>query len=365
MLKLLINSLAKEFYQQHAGYFLMGFYILFGIVEPSQLLGYHKALLLSGISSPAGFAIVFVSWTLYCNKVYFFIKRKLTLRQYNFIKEIASLDKNSQFKTWLIFYGVILLPIIIYVCALIGLSIYNQLFLSLICILSVFTALVMGLSFLSYQSVTFGFLKEEGNQVNTYLQVQRPFFSWPLFYLLNDQPLMLLMCKVLSLVFFKGVLLMFADVGNDTRVLLVALLASVLCHAVLVLTLIKFEIAYLNFSKSLPISSYKRLLGWLLIFTIILSPEWMFLIISSKFDLHSIFNGFVFALAGMLFLLTLLYIVRLNMDLYLKWLLFFFFISMWSILGNYYLLFSLVLMGSCVLYYLMNYDRTDLKVEGE
>jgi len=362
MLKLLVNSLAKEFYQQHAGYFLMGFYVLFGVVEPSQLIGYHKALLLAGISSPAGIAIVFISWTLYCIKVYFFIKQKLALHQYNFIKEIGSLDKNSQLKTWLFFYAVILLPIIVYVCALIGLSIYNHLFLSLICILTVFISLAIGLSFFSYQSVTFGFLKEERNRNNTYIQVKRPFFSWPLFYLLNDQPLMLLMCKVLSLVFFKGMLLMFADVGNDTRVLLVALLASVLCHAVLVLTLLKFEIAYLNFSRSLPVPCYQRLLGWLMTFTIILSPEWMFLMISSKCDVYSIVNGFVFAQAGMLFLLTLLYIVRLNMDLYLRWLLFFFFISMWSILGHYYMLFGLVLMGSCVVYYLKNFDSTDLTI---
>jgi len=365
MLKLLINSLAKEFYKQHAGYFLMGFYVLFGVVEPSQLIGYHKALLLGGISSPAGLAIVFVSWTLYCSKVHFFIKQKLALQQYNFIKEIGGVDRNSQFKIWLVFYSVILMPIIIYVCALIGFSIYNHLFVSLICILIVFTVLATGLSFLTYQSVTFGFLKEERNKIEICIQVKRPFFTWPLFYSLSDQPLMLLMCKVLSLMFFKGILLMFADVGHDTRVLLVALLASVLCHAVLVLTLLRFELAYLNFSRSLPISLYKKLLGWLLMFTIILSPEWIFLIISSKFDVYSIINGFVFGLAGMLFLLTLLYIVKLKMGTYLRWMLIFFFVSMWSILGHYYLLSSLIVLASCALYYLMYFDSIDLKVEDE
>jgi hypothetical protein len=364
MLMLLIKSLAKEFYQQHAGFFLMGFYLLFGIVEPSQLISYHKALLLAGLSSPVGLALVCVSWLLYCAKVHYFIRQKLALAQYNFINEVASLDKKPQLKLWLAFYSVMLVPIIIYVFALIWISVYYGLFLSLIFILAVFSALAVGLSFLSYRSVTFGFLKEERHQINSYIQVKRPFFSWPLFHLLNEQPLMLLMCKTLSLVFFKSMLWMFADVGHDTRVLLVALLASVLCHSVLVFTLLKFEIAYLNFSKSLQISTYKRLLGWLMIFGIILLPEWTFLMLSSEYDVYAIINGFLFGFAGLLFLLSLLYYVRLNMDIYLRWLLFFFFISMWSILAHYYFIYSLVLLCSCALYYLISFDKTDLKVEG-
>lgn len=363
MLKLLIKILAKEFYQQHAGFFLVGFYILFGIVEPSQLPGYQKALLFAGISSPAGMAMVFASWFLYSVKVYFFIRQKLALGQYSFISEIGKLRRNAQLKLWMTLYCIILLPVIIYVFALIGLSVYYQFFNSLICILFIFSTLVFSLSFLSYQTVTYGFLKKESPQFNLGINIRRPFFSWPLYYLINEQPLMLLICKVLSLVFFKSMLWMFSDVGNNARVLLVALLASVLCHSVLVFTLLKFEIVYLNFTKSLPVSINKRVYRWLLVFAIILIPEWMFLIISSGYNLHSIANGFLFGLAGLFFLLVILYIVKLNMDTYLKCLLFFFFIAMWSILAYYYLLFSLVLLSFCVLYYFRNFDKTDLKAD--
>lgn len=363
MLRLLINSLSRAFYQQHAGYFLMGFYVLFGVVEPSQLLNYHSALLMTALSSPAGLAMVSVSWFLYSVKAFFFIKQKLAQPQYNFVKELGTLDKHPQLQLWLAFYPVILLPIIIYVFALSGLCLYNHLYISLICILAVFAALLTGLSLLSYRSVTWGFSKEESCQTNSYKNVKRPFFSWPLFYLLHEQPLMLLMCKILSLIFFKAMRWMFADVGNDIRVLLLALLASVLCHAVLVFTLLKFEIAFLNFSKSLPISAYERLIGWLFVFAIILLPEWTVLSISSAYDLYSIINGVVFGLAGMFFLLMVLYFVKLNMDIYLRWLLFFFFISMWAILAHYYLLFSLLVLGSCALYYLRNFNSTHIKSE--
>ncbi|WP_431295055.1 hypothetical protein [Pedobacter sp. P26] len=361
MLKLLINTLSKEFYQQHAGFFLVGIYMLFGIVEPSQLLSYQTALLLAGVSSPIGMAVVFVSWLLYATKVHFFIKQKLASARYNFIKESAALEKNLQLKLWVKLYFTILLPIIIYVFLLIALSIYHHFFISIAFILIVFSLIIFGLSWFTYQSVALGFLKKERQIVSVGLKVKKAFISWPLFHLLKEQPLMLLMCKVLSLIFFKGMLWMFADVGNDIRVILVALLASVLCHAVLVFTLIKFETEFLNFNKSLQISVIKRMLNWLLVFAIILIPEWIFLIMAAHLNLCAIANGILFGIAGLSFLLTLLYIVRLNMDNYLKWLLFFFFIAMWSILGHYYLFFSLVLLGSCILYYFIMFNRIDLK----
>ncbi|RDC58534.1 hypothetical protein DU508_00590 [Pedobacter chinensis] len=285
MLKLLINSLAKEFYQQHVGFFLVGIYVLFGVVEPSQLIGYQKALLLAGISSPAGLVIIFMSWFLYSVKVHFFIKQKLLSPKYNFLKEIAALEKNIQIKLWLRLYLVILLPILIYVFLLMGLSFGYHLFLSAISVLIVFATLTWSLSWLTFYSLTFGLLKQEKQITSSRIKIKKTFLTWPLFHLFNEQPLMLLICKVLSLILFKGMLWMFADVGYDLRVLLIALLASVLCHAVLVFTLLKFETEYLNFSKSLAISTYKRFMNWLFIFGFILIPEWIFLITASHFDL--------------------------------------------------------------------------------
>ncbi|WP_316843678.1 hypothetical protein [Pedobacter psychrodurus] len=361
MLKLLINSLAKEFYQQHAGFFLVGIYILFGVVEPSQLIGYQKALLLAGISSPVGMAIVFSSWLLYTMKVHFFIEQKLSLAKYFFIKESAALEKNLQLKLWIRLYFILLFPIVVYVFLLIALSLNYHFFISIIGILTVFSVLILGLSWITYQSITFGFLKQEKQSVNFGVKVKKPFFSWPLFHLAKEQPLMLFMCKLLSFVFFKGMMWMFADIGYDVRIILVALLASILCHAVLVFTLLKFETDYLSFSKSLHISVYKRIFNWLLVLAIVFIPEWILLISVAQFELFSIVNGFMFGLTGLFFLLTLLYMVRLNMDNYLKWLLFFFFITMWSILANHYLLFSVVLLGICILYYVLMFYKTDLK----
>jgi len=361
MLKLLINTLAKAFYQQHAGFFLVGIYILFGVVEPSQLIGYQKALLLAGITSPVGLAVVFVAWLLYSLKVLFFVRQKLAEAQYSFVRETAALDVKSQFKLWLKLFLVMLLPIGVYVFLLIALSFKYHLLWSAISIVLVFSALCFALSWLTLRLVTFGFLKQERKQLSTGIKVKRPFFSWPIFYLLNEQPLMLLMCKGLSFIFFKGMLWMFADVGNDSRVVLVGMLASVLCHAVLIYSVLKFDISHLNFVKSMPVSLLKRVFNWLLIFAIVLIPEWVFAIAAAHTTVYAFLSVCLFGLASLLLMLSLLYLVKLDMDRYLKWLLFFFFIAMWAILAHYCLVFSVLLLVTCSLYYLRFFNKTDLK----
>ncbi len=361
MLKLLINSLAKAFYQQHAGFFLVGIYILFGVVEPSQLIGYQKALLLAGITSPVGMAVVFGAWLLYSLKVFFFIRQKLAEIQYSFVRETAALHISNQLKLWLKLFLVMLLPIAFYVGLLIVLSFKYHLVWSVLSIVFVFAALWFALSLLTLRSVTFGFLKHEGKPLVRGIKMKRPFFSWPIFHLVNEQPLMLLMCKGLSFIFFKGMLWMFADVGGDSRVVLVGMLASVLCHAVLIYSLLKFETMYLNFVKSMPVSVFKRVLSWLLVFAIILIPEWIFVIMAAHTSLYTFIGAFLFGLAGLFLMLTIMYIIKLDMDRYLKWLLFFFFISMWAILAQYYLVFSVLLLAGCGLYYLWFFNKTDLK----
>jgi hypothetical protein len=361
MLKLLINSLAKEFYQQHAGFFLFAIYVLFGIVEPRQVIEFNSALLLSGISSLPGMMLVFILWGLYGLKAWFFIRAKLRLPQYNFIKEIGSLKKQDQLRLWLKLYSIILLPVIVYVILLLWLSMQHQLYFSLVSILSAFSALLFGLAWFSFRSISFSFLKQERLQLFIMPGFKKPFFSWPLYYLFQEQLLALFMCKVLSLFLFKGILWMFADVAIDVRTLLIALLASILCHSVLVFNLLKFETEYLSFAKSLPLRVITRFINWLLVFMLVLIPEWVFFSIAAHYNLYSVIDGLLFGTGGLFFFLILLYAVKLDMESYLKMLLLFFFIAIWAILAQYYLMLSIAMLGFSLLNYFLRFDKIDLR----
>ncbi len=361
MFKLLVNSLAKEFYKQHAGLFLVGFYILFGVVEASQLIEFHQALLLMSLSSPLGIMLVSICWLLYCAKVHLYISQKLSLEQYNFIKEIGSREKKFQLKLWLKLYSIFLLPILIYVVLLIILGLKFQLYSSLFIIKLIILTLTFLFAWVGFNSLNFFFLKQENRQVRFNLQIKRPFFSWPIFYLFNEQLVMLLMCKIISAILFKGVLWMFADVGNDIKVLLTALLAAIICHSALVLSLLRFETEQMNFVRSLPIKITKRLWNWLLVFAIILIPEWALFTMAADYNLYAIANGFLFGLSALLFLVTILYMIKLNTETYLKFLLFFFFIALYVILGSYDIVFSILMITCSLIFYLFRFNKTDLR----
>jgi hypothetical protein len=365
MVRLLIRSLGKEFYQQHAGFFFVGFYFLFGVVEPSQLLGYHKSLLIAGISSPLGIALVCGSWLLYSIKVYFFIQQKADLPEYKFLSTIGSLDTKRQLRVSLKLFVFILLPVLTYVVLLVGFSIGYLHLGAAIIFITVFLILCLCLSWLSFRNITYGFLKSEWSVNERLSKIEarfvKPFFSWPIFHLFNEQPLMLIVCKFSSFILFKGILWMFADQPGDLRVLLMALLASVLSHAIVVIDLLKFEAKYLNFTSSMPFNIGKRYLNWLITFALILIPEWIIFAISVHFTLVSVFCGLVFGLSGMSFLLIVLLAIELDTERYFKWLLFYFSISMMAILSGYYIIFSIVLAAGCFLFYRFSFDTIDLR----
>lgn len=361
MLRLFINTLVRSFFQQHAGLFLVGMYVLYGVVEPSQLIGYQKALLLIGVTSPMGMVIVFGAWVLYSLKVLFFVRQKFAESQYGFLRQTAALNMGTQFMLWLKLFLIILLPIGIYVILLIALSFSYHLWWSIVSIVLMFTTLCFALSWFTLRLITFGFLKQERNSLNFGIRAKRPFFSWPVFHVLNGQPLMLLVCKCLSFIFFRGIIWMFADVENDGRVVLIGLLASVLCHAVLIYSLLTFEISYLNFVKSMPVSVLKRIANWMLIFAVILIPEWLSAGVFLPGKAVTFFSALLFSLASFLLMITILYFVRLNMDRYLKCLLFFFFVAIWAILSHHTLPFCLFLLVGCSSCYLKFFNKTDLK----
>lgn len=361
MLKLLINSLSKEFYKQHAGLFLIGFYILFGMVDSSQLILYHQSLLLASLASPFGMVLVLFSWLLYGGKAHLFITQRLKLHQYNFIKEISSLKRNVQLKLWLKLYSAILLPILIYVILLIIIGLRFKYYSSVISIIIVLLALFFGLAWLRFHSMTFGFLKQENRWLNNKFKIKKPFFSWPIFYLFNEQLLMLFVCKIISVILFEGVLWMFADVGNDIKVLLTALLASAICHSILVLNLLKFETEQLSFCRSLPITISNKIWNWLLVFTVILIPEWLFFAMAANYKLYTIAGGFSFGLSVLLFFVTILSMIKLNTSSYLKFLLFFFFIVLYVILGNYYIQLTILLISFSLLFYIFWFNKIDLR----
>lgn len=361
MLKLLCSTYGRPFYQQHSGLFVVVLYLLFGMIQGYQLIEFHHALLISICSSPLNLLFVYLFWLLYTLKAVVFIRGKYHTSPYQFTVALLSLARFKQITSWALVYTFLLCPVLVYAGFMSFVSIkggYYSSFLSTICLLAV---LMSGAAAYTFYFSNYGFKPRMKWFRLPVFNQQRAFWTWPIFYLVQQQTITLAVCKIVSLLFFKAMLWVFADVGDDLRVYLTALLAVVLSHAVLIANLSKFDAISLAFLKVLPIAPLRKLVHWAVVFVILLLPELGMFSWLRHFHFASLIQGVAFVIASLLFLHLLFYVLNGDMERYFKSLLFFFFLAMIAVLGGYDLWFSLLLLAIETIYYLFFYHRFDLK----
>lgn len=361
MLNLLVKTLVFKFYEQHASLFLVICYLLFGAVEGSQIVSYQYALLISVCSSPLILGIVFTLWIIYAARCYLFVKQKLTLPSFLVSSELTKMPKPKQYVVWLKVYAFMFMPILGYAFIMVYVSALQNFWYSLIAILVGLIGLFTTLISLTFQETNYAFNSNKIQLKLRLIKIEKPFWSWPLFYLIHNQPVLFFACKLISLFAFKSVLWLFADVGADIRVFLTATLAVVLSHANLLFIWIKFDIAYLSFARSLPISLLKRIVSWLTVMLILLIPEFALLIWSTHFDVQKIGICILFCMASLFTLFTFVYLLRADMERYMKYILYFFFVSMFAILAAFYLVYSLAILLCSIVVLLKYYQKIELK----
>ena len=160
---------------------------------------------------------------------------------------------------------------------------------------------------------------------------------------------------------FTVVMWMFNDVSKDLRVALIGILAAVLSHSMLIQVMLKQEADQLSFNRSLPIKLSTRVGYTLLVFLLLFSPEILFYLHRSGGEYRSFLVGIGFGIAGLMTLRMVLYWIKLDLDRYFKWLLAFFFVSMFVILAGYAIPYSLLMLAAYLLCFFLFYYRTDLK----
>ncbi|MGF1922709.1 MAG: hypothetical protein ACQUHE_00910 [Bacteroidia bacterium] len=361
MLKLLIKTVGVGFYEQHTGLFLVLGYLLFGAVDGSQLINYHYAILIAICSSPIVGLAVSLTWLTYAIKCYLFVKQRLSRPEFTFSVEITKMTKPVQLKVWFILYLFLLTPVLVYATFILYVSLANHYVFSFFATLTTLLALLSTLSLLTFKSNNFNYDQTEKWTINTGIEITKPFWSWPLFQAYHEQPLLLFACKLVSLIAFKCVLWVFADVGNDIRVFLTAMLAAVLSHAMLIFYWVRFDATYLSFVRSLKISKFKRLSNWLITLLILIIPELGLFAWIVAFNLVQVGVAILFSVAMLFALFTIAYVVRVDMEHYMKCLLVFFFGTMLAILSGYYVVFSMGTYLIAALIFLNYYLKIDLK----
>jgi len=360
MLKLLNKALALTFYQQHAGLFFVVLYLLFGAVESSQIVSYQKALLLGICSSPSFLAIVFGIWLLYGLKCIHFMYKKHAQDNYSFLHVLNTLPKNQQQKLWAYVYALCFAPILIYATLMVLMSVsYGYIFSALATLLFIL-ALILSATVYTYYRTNHQYQISKALISRWNFKLPKPYWLWSLYYFLTDQKTSFIVTKIVSFVFFKAILWVFADVGHDIKVYLTAMFAVMLSHAVLLFNMVKFEASHLSFMASLPIRRSTHIRHQVSTLLILIIPEITLYSWLVSFDLIFVLSALIFSLGSLLFLKALVIFLKADMESYIKWLLFYFFITMLAILGSYDIVLSGISISLALSYLVLN--RRDVKV---
>ncbi|MGY0038234.1 hypothetical protein [Pedobacter sp. NJ-S-72] len=362
MLKLWIKTFGREFFAQHAGLFLFLFYLIFGAVPNSQLKGYILALGININSSPVAGAIFMLITLLFSLKSLFFVQKLINTSVYNFVKTSTAAVKKIQLLNWLVLYLFLNSPLVIFGVFVIVTGMYGHFYLSAAALTGFIILIFSGLSIFTFRAVNYTF--KPARKLITLPQIsvskKKPYWTWPLHYILKEQPLTLIVCKILSFFLFKGIIWMFADNGNDVRIYLLSLMAATISHCILISIVLRFERSKANFINSLPVNySYKliSLFGFLLA---LLIPELIFYSIVSGFSTFNTILGILLCAGILLTLRMSLYLVNDDAERYLKYIFILLVGSIMAIIARLYFPFSISLIASGVIYHRYLYKKNRL-----
>lgn len=320
------------FYRAHAGILAIGFFVMFGMVEPGQIVNYHKTLMLTMVSSPLMMAVVFTAWLIYTLKCWHYVIGQIGLINQTFLFYTSNaFTAKQQFKSWFYIQLILLLPIAVYGTMAAGVGLAHHYYTISLGLL-VYLITLAALSAVLYARAVNRLI--DGSTQNWLLSLsskwRKPWFSLFIYNVFAQHKVTWLVTKGLSYVLITGFFYLFADVTHDIRVAGIALLAVVTAHIRLIFEERSFEEKWLSFTRNLPYSRPKLFTSFALVYLILMLPEciWLFSRFNPLIAAELLFAGISIA---MLFH-SLLYYIGLDMEKYMLWIFFLFVAIFWMIL---------------------------------
>lgn len=274
LLYVLIKSVAVPFYKRHAGILAFVFFLMFGVVQPSQIVEYHLALIEGMLNSQVFFAIVLAVWTLYSLKALHFLACIIRENSYVFLHHLSVLPVRLGF---LLFFAVsvfIFLPILIYTIFIYSVAFQNHYYPTMIFI-ALFQASLCSLNgwaltrllhtaslpaLITVPSFTLPHLKSQ--------------FSFYICYIFKEGKTSLLLSKMFSLTLLY-VVRETLEPGDDFRIIGLTWGFVLLSHTFLVQRLKIFEDQHLTWIRNLPISLGRTFVMYVQLYSLLMLPELM------------------------------------------------------------------------------------------
>jgi hypothetical protein len=275
---LIINkTFVRSFYLLHAGSFLFLFLVFFGIVAPSQQLGYHYALIRGMLEAPVFLALAALAWLLYAVKVVQFVFRVLDSPEGVFLCRLRCLAPGRCYGMLLRVQLLLFLPVSGYALAIVGVALYCGAWAPALLVL-LYLGLICGVAAsLYYRRLAhprvFGRRKRPGARRLRHV----PYWGVLLRFLLDDNSWLLLGIKLFSCGLLYLLLRMQRPEDYELRGVYFTYSMALFGHGILLFRCRRLEVGRMKWYRALPVALGKRLGQYCLFWLLLLVPEMLIL----------------------------------------------------------------------------------------
>lgn len=306
--RILQQVLVNHFYKINSGFFVFGFFVLFGL--PFSPLAFHISLITGIIQSPVFLFCVMLTWLLYNLKCIDYILKQLSGPKQNFLFCLNSLSLRKIYQCMLYVQALVYMPVLFYSTAIAWLAFKKEQYACMIEVL-LFNVIVVSSTAIIY---VIGIQKRDLLKRKIFLPaidttISKPFFLIPLLFVWNERKQMLFVTKVFSLLLLFGFMQLYVPEQYDIRPLQLLLLITAASHSTIVYEIRAFEEEYLSFTKNLPVTIVARFIRMVGMYTLLMLPELLFLF--KGFQVHFTITDYPQLLLMVIALLCLFHVVLL------------------------------------------------------
>jgi len=276
ILHMLIKTLVVPFYKNHAGLLFFVFFLMFGIVESTQLVFYHQSLIYGMLTSGIFLLTVLTIWLLYQFKSLHFLLKTIREDSYLFLHHLAALPSTQSFFCFFLISFLTFLPVFIYTLAIYSIGIQHSFYGSIfIVFVFQFALWAMSAGVLNY-TLRNKHIKDRITLRSLTLPYQQTQLGAYADYLFKEEKSALILSKLFSLTLIY-IIKETLEEGDDFRIMGITWLFALLSHTYLVNKLKVFEDQSLTWARSLPISTTKTFIAYFLLNMLLMIPELLLL----------------------------------------------------------------------------------------
>lgn len=354
--RVLLNVVARGFYQEHTGWLISLFLVVFinffwtrvpnqNHLTGAQILENGFRLVILSVSEPLGVAALLGVCFLYSLKSWHYVAGRLKNADVQFLTySSTALPWSRQVASWAVVQGVILLPtaVLCLYAMVVGFLFHHRLIPVLL------PVYLLGLTVTGacyYTRLLNGTVvtPEKRAGLTWARNWPKPLFSLFLYEIIATKRVTYLLTKGASAVSIALLLLAFSDARTDGRLAGLIALCCAVGHVILVFQASEFELFYLPFVRNLPYGRGQAYGQQVLLYGVLLLPELTWLLSAGGFRTGLTAAGLLLSVT--LLLRTILYRTGQDMTSFLRIVISLFFCLL---LANLFALTGLLALGSAL-----------------